>query len=178
MARLRRVRTIVDDELLADVVRSAPVDLRSAVHAADDELRAFARGVYPAVLTARGLAAALEELAAAGALPVTMTVEEARLPVDVEATAYLVCAEALANVSKHAQAARVTVSATTSGDMLALVVTDDGLGGADPTGSGIRGIRDRVAALGGTSGRGQPGRWRNHRPGRHPVRPAFAGRSA
>ena len=52
LARLRRVRTIVDDELLADVVRSAPVDLRGAVHAADDELRAFARGVYPAALTA------------------------------------------------------------------------------------------------------------------------------
>ena len=150
LARLDRVRAIVDDDLLSDVLGAAPVDVRGAVHAADDELRAFARGVYPPALTTGGLAAAIAELAAAGTLPVTVTIEGGRLPVDVEATAYFVCAEALANASKHARAGRVTITGTSDGDALRLAIADDGVGGADPAGSGLRGLRDRVAALGGT----------------------------
>ena len=178
LARLDRVRAIVDDAALADVMRTAPVDLRGAVHAADDELRAFARGVYPSVLTTGGLVAAIEELAAAGTLQVTMTVtlEEARLPVDVEATAYFVCAEALANASKHADAGRVTVSASTAGDALALVVADDGRGGADPAGSGLRGMHDRVAALGGTLDVRSPAGGGTTVRAVIPIRPAIVGR--
>ena len=128
---------------------AAPVDVRGAVRAADDELRAFARGVYPP-RSPGGLAAAIAELAAAGTLPVTVAIEGGRLPVDVETTAYFVCAEALANASKHARAGRVTIAGTKDGGALRLTIADEGVGGADPAGSGLRGLRDRVAALGGT----------------------------
>ena len=176
LARLDRVRAIVDAEALADVLRSAPVDLRGAVQAADDELRAFARGVYPSVLTTRGLAAAVEELAAGGTLSVMVTVDEARLPVDVEATAYFVCAEALANASKHAHAGRVIVRASVSGEALALLVADDGLGGANPAGSGLRGLRDRVVALGGSLDVHSPAGGGTTVRAVIPVRPAIARR--
>ena len=73
-----------NDDLLSDVLEAAPVDVRGAVRAADDELRAFARGVYPPALTTGGLAAAIAELAAAGTLPVAVAIEGGRLPVDVE----------------------------------------------------------------------------------------------
>ena len=150
LTRLERVETIVNDDLLADVLGAAPVDVQGAVRAADDELRAFARGVYPPALTTGGLAAAIAELAAAGTLPVTVTIEGGRLPVDVETTAYFVCAEALANASKHARAGHVTITGSTAGESLALSIADDGVGGADPSGWGLLGLRDRVAALGGT----------------------------
>jgi signal transduction histidine kinase len=81
---------------------------------------------------------------------VTVSIEGPRLPEDVEATAYFVCAEAMANAAKHAQASRVRISGGFDGAVWRVVVADDGVGGADPKGSGLRGLRDRIVALGGS----------------------------
>jgi signal transduction histidine kinase len=79
-----------------------------------------------------------------------LTVDDARAPAPVEAAAYFVCAEALTNVAKYADATRVTVEARRDGGRLTVTITDDGAGGADPErGSGLRGLADRVEALGG-----------------------------
>ena len=102
------------------------------------------------MLTDRGLAAALEDLTADAPLPVELDVEERRYAPDVEAAAYFVVAGALANVAKHAGATRARVTAHAE-KALVVTIADDGRGGADPAkGSGLRGLADRVAALGGT----------------------------
>ena len=129
------------DELLAEADAEA-VDALA-------ELRALARGIHPAILTEEGLPAALAALARRAPVPVELTVAPERLPAPVEATAYFVTAEALANVAKHAHASRVTVDVTRANGRLAIEITDDGVGGADPDGAGLRGLRDRVEALDG-----------------------------
>jgi signal transduction histidine kinase len=131
------------DRLLA----SAVDDLQVAV----DELRELARGVHPAILTEEGLAAALESLVLRAPLPVALeTAPEQRLAPEVEATAYFVACEGLANVVKHAQASTATVSARRQNRVLVVEVADDGVGGAKLNGgSGLRGLADRVEALGG-----------------------------
>jgi PAS domain S-box-containing protein len=115
------------------------------------ELRELARGIHPAVLTDRGLPAALEALAARAPLPVELSTElEERLPGPVEAAAYYVVAEALTNVAKYAEASAVQVRAERSNGRVLVEVADDGVGGADPAlGSGLRGLADRVEALDG-----------------------------
>jgi PAS domain S-box-containing protein len=115
------------------------------------ELRELAQGIHPAVLTARGLEAALDTLAARAPLPVALEAQlETRLAEPVEAAAYYVVSEALANVVKHARATSVVVRAEQRGDELAIEVVDDGVGGVDlAAGSGLRGLRDRVETLGG-----------------------------
>ena len=116
-----------------------------------DEIRQLAGGLHPALLTERGLAAALEALALRTPVPLELeALPERRLPEQVEAAAYYVVAEALANVQKHAGARRVVVRATADERCLDLSVRDDGVGGADATGGGLRGLADRVEALGGT----------------------------
>jgi signal transduction histidine kinase len=117
-----------------------------------DELREYARGIHPAILTDGGLAPALKALARRSPVPVTLDVQLAgRLPERVEVTAYYVVSEALANAAKHAGASTVHVVAGVAGDVLKLAVRDDGIGGADPArGSGLAGLNDRVAAIGGT----------------------------
>jgi PAS domain S-box-containing protein len=115
-----------------------------------DELRTLASGLHPALLSERGLAAAIEALA----LRVPMAIElealpHERLPEPVEAAAYYVVAEAVANVQKHAGARRVVVSVTADQHGLDVRVADDGAGGADANGHGLRGLADRVEALGG-----------------------------
>ena len=125
-----------------------------------EELREYARGIHPAILTDGGLAPALKALARRSPLPVTLDVHLAgRLPERVEVTAYYVVSEALANAAKHAGASAVHVDAGAAGDVLRLAVRDDGIGGADPArGSGLAGLHDRVAAIGGTlSMRSPPG---------------------
>jgi signal transduction histidine kinase len=104
------------------------------------------------VLTDRGLRAAVEMLAGRSPVPVEIAeVPEARLPEGVEAAAYYLIAEALTNVAKYAQATRVTVRVTASEACVVVEVSDDGAGGADPAGgSGLRGLADRVEALGGS----------------------------
>ena len=102
------------------------------------------------MLSERGLAAALEALALRAPVPVELPrLPERRLPEPVEAAAYYVVAEALANVHKHAAARRVVVAAPADDATLAVEVADDGAGGADPEGGGLRGLADRVEALGG-----------------------------
>jgi signal transduction histidine kinase len=122
------------------------------------ELRELVRGIHPRVLTDRGLPAALEELADRCPVPVTVHARlGGRLPAHVEGTAYFVVAEALTNVCKHAGADSATVHASASSgapgrpDTLLVEVTDHGAGGADPArGSGLTGLKDRVAVMGGT----------------------------
>jgi signal transduction histidine kinase len=115
------------------------------------ELEEFARGVHPAALTEDGLMPALALLAERSAIPVDLKGSVARLPQPVEAALYFVCSEALANVAKHSSAAHVTIDARADGRWAGVVVADDGVGGADPSaGSGLRGLADRIEALGGT----------------------------
>jgi signal transduction histidine kinase len=115
------------------------------------ELRELSQGLHPSVLSERGLAAALGALALRAPVPVELAELPAeRLPEQVEAAAYFVAAEALANVQKHAGARRVIVTAAVRDQHLLLEVTDDGAGGADESGTGLRGLVDRVEALGGS----------------------------
>jgi PAS domain S-box-containing protein len=114
------------------------------------EIRELASGLHPSMLTERGLVAALEALAMQAPVPVELEALPARrVPEPVEAAAYYVVAEALANVHKHAGASRVVVRASADDNLLVVAVDDDGAGGADEDGSGLRGLADRVDALGG-----------------------------
>jgi signal transduction histidine kinase len=116
------------------------------------ELRDLARGIHPAVLTDRGLGPALRDVAGRCPVPVSVLAwPDERFPPTIEATAYFVVSEALANVAKYAQASEATVSVRSDGGRLVVEVADDGRGGAEPTsGSGLRGLADRIAALDGT----------------------------
>jgi signal transduction histidine kinase len=116
------------------------------------DLRELIRGVHPKVLTDRGLAAAVSDVAASSPVPVDLHLRlDGRLPAAVEVTAYFVVVEALANVAKHSGAARAVVAAGVTAGTLRLDVRDDGRGGADPSrGSGLIGLADRVAVLDGT----------------------------
>jgi signal transduction histidine kinase len=115
------------------------------------ELRDLARGIHPAVLTDRGLRAALQDLAGRSTVPTHLVdAPEERLAPAVEATAYFVVAECLANVAKYAQAGNAWVTARREDGALAVEIQDDGVGGADADGgSGLRGLTDRVRALDG-----------------------------
>ena len=140
-------------ERLAD----APPETRALVEDAHEqakralvELRDLARGIHPAVLTDRGLAAAIETLAGHSPIPIALDLAPGpRAPAAVEAAAYFVVAEALTNAAKHSGAARASVRLAREGDVLRVAVADDGEGGADPAGSGIAGLRNRVEALDG-----------------------------
>jgi signal transduction histidine kinase len=115
-----------------------------------EDIRTLAGGLHPALLSERGLAAAIEALALAVPMPIELEgLPDRRLPDTVEAAAYFVVAEALANVQKHAAARRVVVSVTADENGLDVRVADDGVGGADAAGHGLRGLADRVEALGG-----------------------------
>jgi signal transduction histidine kinase len=114
-----------------------------------EELRDLSHGILPADLTRGGLRAGVDAVAERLALPVEVDVPAQRLPADVEANAYFVVAEALTNVLKHARAECAQVSASIDDGTLRVEVRDDGIGGADPSGHGLVGMSDRVAALGG-----------------------------
>jgi signal transduction histidine kinase len=131
-------------------MRHGIVDLVDALDAACADLARFAQGVHPRSLTEQGLRAALGELAAQSAVPFRLDVPADRFPPPQEAAAYFVCSEALANVAKHADASGVSIEVAHAGPRLVVRVADDGRGGADPAhGSGLRGLMDRVEALGG-----------------------------
>jgi signal transduction histidine kinase len=116
-----------------------------------DELHELARGLHPGVLSEEGLAGAVGELAARSAIPVKLSVSAEGLPGELEAALYFVCAEALANVAKHASASAVAIVIERAAGCLTARISDDGIGGADlACGSGLRGLADRVEALGGT----------------------------
>src|SRR6266508_4272594 len=116
-----------------------------------EELRELARGIHPVVLTERGLAAAMYALAERAPIPIELTrIPDERLPDSVEAAIYYLVAEAITNVAKYAQATRASVEVERSNGIATVVVSDDGIGGAEPVpGSGLVGLSDRVEALGG-----------------------------
>jgi signal transduction histidine kinase len=114
------------------------------------ELRELGRGLHPRLLAERGLEGALAELAERSALPVEVNVAADRLLEELEAAVYFVCSEALANAVKHASATKVVINVAADDDELTVGIGDDGRGGADTVrGSGLRGLADRVEALGG-----------------------------
>ncbi|MFL5827972.1 MAG: GAF domain-containing protein [Thermoleophilaceae bacterium] len=114
------------------------------------ELRELAHGILPSVLTRGGLRAGVDGLVSRIDLPVTVEVPAERLPAEIEASAYFVVAEALTNVIKHSRAETAEVRAVVDDGVLRLEVRDDGTGGAKPEGTGLVGVDDRVAALGGS----------------------------
>jgi signal transduction histidine kinase len=132
----------------AELVEEALANARLGM----EEVRQIAHGVHPRILSSGGLGPALKMLADRS--PVSATVDmhtDARLPENVEVTAYYVASEALTNAAKHAHASEVRMTVDADDRWVVLAVRDDGVGGADPTrGSGLTGLRDRVAALGGT----------------------------
>jgi signal transduction histidine kinase len=145
--RLAQARLKSDPHAADEILTGASVELALAL----EELRELARGIHPAVLTDRGLGPALESLADRTPLPITFDeLPDDRLPAPVEAAAFYVVSEALANVTKYADASSVNVRVAQANGYAVVEVADDGVGGADPTvGSGLRGLSDRVAALEG-----------------------------
>lgn len=135
-----------DPDAARDLLDRASSELSDALA----ELRELARGLHPAILTDRGLPAAIEALAARSPTPVEVEeVAAERLPAPVEAAAYFVVSEALANLAKHAGAEHATVRVQRENGHAVVEVHDDGRGGADADGHGLRGLSDRVAALDG-----------------------------
>jgi signal transduction histidine kinase len=146
--RLAQGRLRKDPDGAEQLLTSAQEELGRAL----EELRELARGIHPAVLSDRGLKAALEALAGRSPVPVALDgTPPERLPPPVEAAAYFVVAEALTNVVKYAKASQARVSVSRRNGHAIVEVADDGVGGADPVrGSGLRGLADRISALDGT----------------------------
>lgn len=158
-AQQRLVTLSLSLRLALEMLDSDPGAARTTLgHASSEldlalnELRELARGLHPAVLSDRGLRAAVETLAGRAPVPVEIAaIPEERLPEPVEAAAYYLIAEALTNVTKYAEASSVCIRVAASDASVVVEVSDDGVGGADPaTGSGLRGMADRVEALGGS----------------------------
>jgi len=146
--RMAEQRAADGDPDAVELVRQAGEEANLALK----ELRDLARGIHPAILTNRGLAAALEDLASRATLPVdVVATPDERLPAAVEAAAYFVVSECLANIGKHASAKTATVAVSARDGRLTVEVSDDGVGGAElDGGSGIQGLADRVGALSGS----------------------------
>jgi signal transduction histidine kinase len=124
-------------------------ETETEVKAALAELRELARGIHPAVLADHGLAAAVRTLAERSPVPVDVKADDARFPGEVETAVYFIVAEALANVAKHAHASKARVEVQRLNGEVIVDVSDDGIGGADVDGSGLRGLADRAGALDG-----------------------------
>jgi signal transduction histidine kinase len=157
-AQQRLVSLALALRMAADALRSDPErgrqlldDARAELNHAIDELRELARGIHPAVLTERGLAAAVALLAGRSEVPVKLSVTNERFPAEVEAAAYFTAAEGLTNVARYSDASSASVSISHTDGRLVVEVEDDGKGGADPgRGSGLRGLADRVEVLNGS----------------------------
>jgi signal transduction histidine kinase len=144
---LRRVRLSARSDAARERIERTEAQLARTL----EELHRLAHGLHPRVLAEAGLAGALASLADQAAVHVELVAPADELPAEVEAVAYFLCSEALANIAKHASASRVSVSVATMDGRVRIEVEDDGLGGADPArGTGLRGLADRVEALGGT----------------------------
>jgi signal transduction histidine kinase len=144
--------SLLEEELAGQSSATAQLErARGEIDTSLDELREIAQGIHPAVVSGHGLAVALEQLVARAPVPVRISVEiEGRLPEAIEMAAYYLIAESLANIGKYAQASSATVELARSNGDLHVEVADDGIGGADTErGSGLRGLADRVEALGG-----------------------------
>ena len=149
---LRLLRTRLRDagdrnEAAIAASEEASGELKTAI----EELRNLARGIHPAILTEAGLGAAITALAERSSVPASVTsLPDRRLPAAVEAAGYFVVSEALVNIAKYASATHANIAADFVGSSLRVEVGDDGVGGADPSrGTGIRGLEDRVGAVGG-----------------------------
>ena len=132
--------------------RDRLLSLKEEVSASLEELRDVAHGIHPAVLSAHGLAVALEQMVAGATLPVALDIapDLGRLPEPVETAAYYLVSESLANIGKHAEADHASICLSQEGPPLVVTVVDDGRGGADTdAGVGLRGLADRVEALHG-----------------------------
>jgi PAS domain S-box-containing protein len=136
----------------SDAARTDVEDVLGELRTGLAELRDLARGLHPAVLTDRGLQHALVALSRRAAVPVELrTALPERLPIAIEAAAYFTVCEALTNVAKYADASHAWVTAELRDGELAVEIGDDGVGGIDPSaGSGLEGLRDRIAAVDGT----------------------------
>jgi signal transduction histidine kinase len=149
--QLRRLRSLVEDDAQLDALaRSCATELDEVLA----ELRELARGLHPPLLAREGLEAAVRAGALRSSLPIELDIRlRGGLPSGIEAAAYYVCAEAVTNASKHAQAENVWLSITQQNGSLTVEVRDDGVGGAcidcDAEASGLGGLLDRVEALGG-----------------------------
>jgi signal transduction histidine kinase len=149
--RLNAVARLLDEarDRVDESVLDTLGEVQAEVRGAQAELREFAQGIRPPLLGSGGLDAAVPVLAARGSLPVHVDVAVGRLAPAIESAVYFVCAEGLTNVAKHGAAGQAWVSLRVdAGEVIARIV-DDGIGGADPRGLGLRGLVDRVEALGG-----------------------------
>jgi signal transduction histidine kinase len=145
--QLRRARLSARTDPASEQIDRTEAQLTRAL----EELRQLAHGLHPRVLAEAGLAGALASLAEQAPVPVEVVAPAAKLPAEVEVIVYFLCSEALANVAKHASASGVSMSVTTGDGRVRVEIEDDGLGGADPSGgTGLRGLADRVEAVGGT----------------------------
>jgi signal transduction histidine kinase len=144
---LRLAKDLDDVDAMHELIAEASEELSEATA----ELREFARGIHPAVLTDRGLESAIDALASRAPVPVEIqAIPAERLPPPVESTAYFVVAEALTNVARYSHASHAEVEVTRRNGSLVVEIRDDGIGGADPKrGSGLRGLADRVGAVDG-----------------------------
>jgi signal transduction histidine kinase len=144
---------LLERKLPADVAGAQPLvrETRQALAVALEELRELTHGINPPLLVERGLSAALDELCRKAALPTRLqTSIDRRLPDQIETAAYFLASEALANAAKHSHGSQVRVTAADENRRLVIEIADDGIGGASTSGgSGLRGLADRVEALGG-----------------------------
>jgi signal transduction histidine kinase len=151
LLRLRRLEQQVEhDPDAAPLARSAREELEGAIA----DLRELARGLHPPLLARHGLVAAIRAGSAQSSIPIELELHvDENLPPAIEAAAYYVCAEAVTNTVKHAQASRAWLTVRSDGPILAVEVRDDGIGGArideNPDAKGLTGLADRVEALGG-----------------------------
>jgi signal transduction histidine kinase len=145
--RLAEAKLARDPDGAHELITAAATEAASA----NEELRELARGLHPSILSDRGLGPAVDALAARAPVPVEIDVEpHERLPRPVEVAAYYVVAEALTNVAKYAEATAAQVRVVRKNGVAVVEIADDGIGGADvSTGSGLRGLRDRIEALDG-----------------------------
>jgi signal transduction histidine kinase len=143
--------------LSAGSVRSEPergpelfAEAEGELNDAIDELRELSQGIHPSLLTELGLADAIRSVAARSTIPVRIVdLPRTRVDVGAEAVAYYVISEAVVNAQKHARAATIVVAVSLGSDSLRLAVSDDGVGGADANGSGLRGLHERAESIGG-----------------------------
>jgi signal transduction histidine kinase len=153
---LAGVRGLLDEavqEARTSRHRTASGDLESARSELDEaqaELRELAAGIHPPLLTEQGLGPALASLAERAPLPVRLSGPRERLPADIETAVYFACSEALTNIAKHARASGADVGIHLEEGEVTVLIADDGTGGAEPAaGSGLKGVADRIEALGG-----------------------------
>ena len=136
----------IDDD---EQARALVVEALERAERANTELRELAQGILPGVLRHGGLSAGVKQLVSRVPVPVRLNLTRERFAPEIEANAYFVIAEALTNVVKHSQAEHADVQAWITDGALHMEIRDNGMGGADPEGSGLTGLSDRVSALGG-----------------------------